>query len=1042
MKHILKSTLLTLFAFVAVIAQGQQVTGQVTDSETGEGLPGATVLIKGTTNGAITDIEGKYSISANQGDVLVFTFLGFVEVEREVNSAIMDVVLLPDFGELEEVVVVGYTTQKKKDLTGSVSVVDVEELGEVPYANVLQALAGRVSGINIQQDGQPGQGRTQIRVRGVTTLNNNSPLYVIDGVPTTENLDNLNPNDIESIQVLKDASASIYGVRSAGGVVIITTKKGRVGQLSVDAGMQQGIQTIANKIDLLDATQWGEVYWDAFRNAFPDQSPSHDQYGDGDVPVIDTTPFLISNNRQVYRYTEEGTDWYDEVYRNAGMAQYFVNVSSGSERGSMLFGLSYFDQEGLIDKTYYERITGRINTNQKVTDWINIGENLSVSWAEGVSIGNQQGQDGIPLDVIRQHPLLPVFDATGGYAGKIDGFPDVRNMVSVLEKNKDNTTDTWRIFGNMFAEVDLFEPMNFIREKHALRFRTSYAIDYSKYYDRRFNARFSEGQFDVQQNSLTNRHGEGITGTWSNTLEYNTTLGKHYIKVLAGQEAISYDYLDLEGSATDFEIESTDFTYLNAGSNRLSLGSGDEWGIHSYFGRVEYTFADKYLLTGLVRQDKTSRFDATGYFPSVTAGWKISEESFFSPITDNGRILNSLKLRVSYGIQGNQAVDNSFTGLSLVGGDINHADYDLTGSNTDVNTGYIVLNRGNPNLEWEKTTQSNVGFDAVLLDNHINLNADFYSKNTEDIIFAQPQIAAVGEGTFPLGNVISIENKGFDLSLGYYLDRPEWSFSANLQISRYVNEVTDIPGNVGLLSPDSSYYYLNAGPDEVRVATGQPFGSFFGYEVEGIFQNQAEADAHAEQGENAPGRLKFKDQNNDGLIDANDRTFIGDPNPDLNLGLNLSFSYKGIAVSTFLYSSLGNDVYNTVRWYTDFAQNGLFNRSTRILDAWGPDNTGSSIPAPTLNNANREDQASSYYVEDGSFLKMRSFRTGYTIPQRLTWNTNLSVYGEIQNVFTVTGYTGVDPEVPYPDDQINFPGIDRGVYPLPRIFLIGLNIKI
>ena len=621
-------------------------------------------------------------------------------------------------------------------------------------------------------------------------------------------------------------------------------------------------------------------------------------------------------------------------------------------------------------------------------------------------------------------------------------------MVSVLEKNRDNTTDTWRIFGNAYAEVDVFKPLNMISNEHQLKLRTSYALDYSKFYDRRFNARFSEGQYDVQTNTLFNAHGEGTTLTLSNTLEYDWNKGNHRVKALIGQEAISYNFRAINGLASDFEIETSDFTFLDAGSNSQAGGLGTEWGIHSYFGRLEYTYKDRYSINGVIRQDETSRFEPVGIFPAVSARWNVSNEAFFSAVPD---FVSQLSLRLSYGKLGNQAItDNDFPYLSLTGGDINYANYDLDGTNTLVNQGYIVLSRGNSNLQWETTIQSNLGLDLYVLDNSLGLTLDIYDKSTEDVIFRQPQIDALGEGDLPQGNVIDIDNKGFDLALNYYSEKGEFIFNSSFQLSKYNNTVVGIPVGVGLLAPDSSYTYLTGGnfPGEVRVATGQPVGSFFGLQVEGIFQNADEVANHADQmsqwstPEEGIGRLKYADLNSDGVIDDLDRTFIGDPNPDFTLGLNLSAEFKGITLSTFMYASVGNDVYNTTRWYTDFAQNGTFNRGIRILDAWSPTNTGSQIPAPTVDSGNREDRVSSYYVEDGSFIRMRNIRLGYKIPSKLTKGVEVDIYAELQNVFTITDYTGVDPEVPYPDDAVNFPGIDRGVYPLPKTTLFGINIKL
>lgn len=1041
----LKLKLLCLMWFCSnlLLAQEKTISGTITDAETSEPLIGAFVKVKGVDIGSITDIEGAYKIDVPENlNTLIFSYTGYQSQEITIGTQTTIDVKLAVGKNLEEVVVVGYQTKKKVDLTGAVEVVDMEEIGKMPYANVLQSLQGRVSGVNIIQDGQPGEGRTQIRIRGITTLNNNNPLFVIDGIPSVENLSNLNPNDIESIQVLKDAAAaSIYGSRSAGGVVVITTKKGRKGKLNVDAGVLNGIQTTANKVDVLNAAQWGEVYWQAFQNTFPNAEPQHPLYGRGQVPVISTLPFLTPNGRQIYQFDATGTDWHDEVFQDALQQQYYVNISSGNDRGNVLFGVSYFDQEGMIQKTYYDRITGRLNSEMKITDWLKIGENLSVSFSEQVQIGSQQGQDGIPLDVIRQHPLLPVRALDGTYAGKIAGFPDVRNMVSILEKNENNTTDSWRVFGNAYIAANVFDAIPSLREKHDLILKSSLGIDYSNFYDVRFNAAFQEGDFDVQENSLYNGFGAGLTTTWINTLQYNFETGSHAVTFLGGMEAVDYNFKFLNGLRTGFEIETPDFTVLSAGSgDQVNAGGGTEWGLLSYFGKVDYVYDDKYLLSGTLRYDRTSRLNTDGIFPAVSLGWRLGQEKFVQDAFAESGIVSDAKIRLSYGEQGNQNIAD-FATISVFGADQNHADYDLSGTNNGVSQGYRVISKGNPNLVWETTSQYNFGIDLNLFDYKVDLTFDYFRKETKDILLRSPQIAALGEGDFPFVNAAIVSNNGFDLSIGYtHPTTNDFSFSAQLQVTKFNNEVTSLGENIANIGNEGEEY-INGSDGPTRIAIGQPIGAFYGYIVDGIFQTAEEAQNAPDQGGgNGIGRLRYRDINSDSIINELDRTYIGAPYPDYSLGLNLSATYKDITLSAFLYAGLGQEVYNEILWYTDFAQNGNFNRGTRILDAWSPSNTGSTIPAPTLNNNNNENRPSSYFVEEASYLRLRTVRLGYTLPENWTKNYNVNIYTEVQNAFTISDYSGVDPEVPYAGNS-NFPGIDRGVYPLPRTFLVGINVK-
>ncbi|MCD9017150.1 SusC/RagA family TonB-linked outer membrane protein [Parachryseolinea silvisoli] len=1025
------------------LAQEFTLSGTITDQSSSDPLPGVNVIVKGTSKGTTTDMNGAYSVQVSSSDVLVFSFIGYAPIEMAVgNQTAISVALVPDITQLNEIVVVGYTTQKKGEITGAVAVVDVDRVAKAPYSNVLQSMVGSVSGVSIAQDGQPGKGRTDIKIRGITTLNNNQPLYVVDGVPTIEDLSNLNPNDIESIQVLKDASAaSIYGSRSAGGVVVVTTKKGKKGKLTIDAGAQVGVQTLAYKINLLDATQWGQLYWRASRNS--NIAPSNPLYGNGLEPVISTEPFLISNGRQTYQFSKTGTDWYKEVYHPAATRQYYANVSNGTEKGNVFLGFSYYNQDGLIKKTFYDRYTARLNSDYNLTPWLRAGENLSVAYSDQVQIASQQGQDGIPLDVIRQHPLLPVYDVNGKYAGKIAGLPDVRNMVSVLDKNKDNTTNTWRIFGNAFLEADLFGAIPDFNKDHSLKLKSSFGLDYSNFYDRRFSAKYQEGDYDIQQNNLANNYGAGITTTWTNTVEYNFNRDPHSLKVLGGMEAVQYTFHSLSGTRTGFEVEDPSFTYLKAGSGvQTNTGDGTEWGLLSYFGRADYAYKGKYLVSGTLRYDQTSRLNTSGVFPAGSVGWVLTEEDFLQGLTSggDGNILSSAKIRAGYGKQGNQQIGD-FATRSIFGADQDHTNYDLDGTNTSALQGYRVYQRGNPDLKWESTTQYNIGTDLGLLHNRLQVVFDYYVKTTDDILMRAPQITALGEGDAPYINAASMRNKGIDLSIAYHHDRSpdKISFGAQLQFSKFSNEVLDLGPGIGNVGYENERY-LNGGDGPTRITVGKPMGVFYGYVVEGIFQNQSDLDAHATQNGKDIGRLKYKDVNTDGEINDKDRTYLGSPYPDFNMGLNLTAGYKGISLSMFFYSAVGQKVYNEMKWYTDFAQSGNFNHGTRILNAWTPDNTSSSIPAPVLTNDNNENRASSYYVENASYLKLRNVRLAYDLPSKLVAGFRINVYGEVQNVFRITNYKGLDPEVTYAANS-NFVGIDRGVYPLPRMFMLGLTIR-
>ncbi len=1036
--HLILSVLMLVFQ----VGWSQiSISGLVVDDATDEPLIGASIVAGGSNTGTITDVDGTFRLSLPPGvDSITVSYVGFTtQTITDLPDGAELVIRLQEGSLLDEVVVVGYSQQKRADITGAISVVDVEDVAKSNYSTVIQSLQGKVSGVNIAQDGEPGGGRTNIRIRGITSVNSNDPLFVIDGVPTSSaNLNNLSNTDIESIQILKDASASIYGSRAAAGVVVITTKKGIGESLNLEIGTLSGVQTLGRRIELLNATEWGEVYWQARANA--GLATRHPAYGEGEVPVLDTRPFIIPNGRQIYQYTAEGTDWYDEVYEDAFQQQYYLNARQGGERGNFFLGLNYFDQDGLIRFTGFERFNSRLNTEFKVKPWLTVGENLSVAFSTITSVGTQLGQDGIPTDVLRQHPTLPVFDVEGNFAGKIEGFPDVRNMVSVLEKDQDDNNRNTRVFGNVFASIDVLEALGLAGE-HTLQIRTSYGLDYNQFFRRDFQARFTEGDFDIQNNLLVNDYNLSTTRTWTSTIEYGYNTGKHALKVLGGYETIDFDNEFLVGENTGFLIEDPAFTFQSAGSGTpRTFGGGTAFALRSAFARLEYAFDDRYLITGTMRRDETSRFADIGYFPAVSVGWRISNESFFQD-SKLSQVFDELKLKASWGELGNQTADD-FTQLSLFGPNVNNADYDLSGSNTGVEQGFIVLSRGNPNVLWETTTNINVGFFTSLLNGKVTLEADYWEKNTDDILFRPPLLATQGEGLPPVVNIGSMENNGVDVQLGYRTRiGSDLNLDLDVNFTTYNNTFTafNFPVNTG----NEGENFIEVGNGISRIVEGRPYGVFYGFQVDGIFQDQAEVEAHADQLGKDVGRLRYRDTNGDGVISDLDRVYLGSFQPDFTYGLSLGLAYKGISLSASVYGSQGNEVYNRNLIYTDFAQTELFNHSTRLLNAWTPENPGSSIPQVTVDDKGNNEigRVSSYFVEDGSYLKVRSVKLGYEIPARLLGGIQAQIYVEGQNLAILTDYSGVDPELPF-ESNANIPGIDNGAYPLARTFLFGLNINL
>lgn len=1014
-----------------VFAQQVQVSGQVKDAENGETLPGATVTIKGTSVGTITDIDGRYSLEADPASTLVVSFVGYDSKVVAVNGrSVINVDLELDMKSLEEVVVVGYTSKKKKDLVGAISVVDMEEVGKVVYANPLQALQGRVAGVNFTQTGEPGSVGTGVQIRGVTTFGDVSPLYVIDGIPSVEPPNNLNGNDIASIQVLKDAAASIYGSRAAGGVILITTRQGRSGQLKVDAGVTLGVQTRANYLDLLNAQEWGEVYWDAYQNS-RNGVPSFTGYFDlGGKPGIPADPQLYQPDKddpskdQSYLYTPEGTNWADEIYRNGQTQNYYANVSNGNEKGNVMFGASYFNERGIIINSYFKRITARLNSNYNLTDWMKVGENLTVTNSERVGVG------GAPNDVVRQHPALPVYDTDGDFAGRVGDFPDIINTVSMLERTKNNTSQSWRIFGNAHGEVSLLDAINILPAAHDFKVRTNLGIDYSDYYDNVFNSSLHEGVYQVDANSYFNKYGRGFTMTWNNFAEYSFNQGDHDLKLIGGMESIEYQYKDLAAGRQGYTIEAPSYLTVSAGEEITNADGGrNSWGLFSEIARLDYVFKSRYLFSFLYRHDRTSRFGTDGDFLTYMAGWRISDEPFVRNIIGND-LVNTIKLRASYGELGNQNVGTLYNQSTFYGPNQLNANYDLGGTNTTVQQGFVVLTRGNPFLRWETTKTFNIGLDLKLFSNSLDLTIDAYQKVTTDLISNPPLALAIGEGTPPFVNSAQLTNTGIDLSLTHYYNKNDFSVTNTFQLTHYKSHVDDLDDRYPL-GYENERYFDNGG----RIAEGREMREFYGWVADGIFQNEAEVEAHAEQTGKAVGRIRYADINGDSVINDEDRTYIGSPHPDVTLGLNTSIKWKKFYLDMFFYSAIGQDVYNGLRVTSEFAQIGTYNRTSAILDAWSPENTDATVPMLTLDDrGNDEGRASSYFVEDATFLKMRTLRLGYNVSPEIFGGFNINIYGEIQNAFTLTNYKGIDPEVPG--------GFDGGVYPLPRTFILGVNLKL
>lgn len=1012
-----------LFLFVIpslAFSQNNVVTGVVTAADDGLALIGVSVVEKGTSNGTTTDIDGKYQINLKNGTgILVFSMIGMEAQEKTVkNGDIVNVVLSEDRHLLDEVVVTGYTTERKVDITGSVSVVKMKDISNIPTGNVLSSLQGRVPGVNITTDGTPGGMNTSTLIRGTTTINDSSPLYIIDGVMARDNIASiLSSNDVESIQVLKDAaSASIYGAQAANGVIIITTKRAKKGEIKVDFDMSLTAQTFSTGIDLLNTQQWGDTYWQAYKYSYG-TTPSSAVYGSGETAV----PQEYYYNTDKLKIRTADTDWAKEIYSTALMQNYNVTLSKGADNGSTSLTLNYMDQNGLIRNSDFKRLNTRLTSDYSfLNNRLRIGESISVNrWTR------HYNPSGIEEEVIAQHPAIPVYDENGGYAGGyVDILGDKPNMVRLTDNEKNNRHTYWRIFGNAYIEI---EPIK------NLVFKSNLGVNYYNAFNSEFVPSWQEGSRTVNTNELTVSNAYEYKWVSSNTAAYNFTIDKHSTSFLLGFEA-KKDYSEsLQGYGTGLAIEDKNYLYLDAVTAGQMVGNNaSTYAMLSGFGRINYSYDSKYLLTGTLRRDASSRFGSKknyGYFPSISGGWRISSEPFMTGTTD---WLSDLKLRMSWGINGNDMIDNEATYTKYIVS-LSGASYNINGDGTTLSPGAYKVISGNSALKWEQTTQTNLGIDASFLNNRLGFTLDYFNKDTKDMLIKRDYIAVIGEGGYYWYNGISMNNKGLETTISWRDEIRDFKYDISLNLSYYKNKVTDLPSDI--------YYTYGGGNGTDKTIVGQSFGSWMGYKTDGLFRTQEEVDEYnskydVQMGKPGIGRIRYIDVNGDGKINTADQTWLGYDSPKLIGGLNIGASYKGFDISVFLNGMI-RDAWNNSKYYTDFFQLWTGNHSTRLLnalEAWkGYEQTGtysSDIPALTADNNNNEDRSSDYYIEDGSYIKLKSLTLGYTFPNKLMNKLrvrNARIYLQSQNLFTITKYKGADPE-----------GLGY-TYPLPKTYTLGLS---
>mgnify|MGYP002624105278 CR=1 FL=1 len=1028
-------SLTLILAGTTLWAQQVDIHGTVLD-DLGEGLPGATVKEKANANnGTLTDIDGHFTLKVERGATLVISFMGFDTQEVEAKDG-MTVTMGENVADMNELVVTGYQVQRKADLTGAVSVVSVDELAKQNENNPIKAMQGRVPGMNISADGNP-SGAATVRIRGIGTLNNNDPLYIIDGVPTKAGMHELNGNDIESIQVLKDAaSASIYGSRAANGVIIITTKRGKEGKVKIDFDASVAVQTYAHRMEVLNAKQFGQVMWQGYVNDGLDPNAnglgyhydwSYNQQG---VPVLNG--ITMSKYLDAVGTTPAAdTDWFDQTTRTGVVQKYDVSLSNGSEKGSSFFSLGYYKNLGIIKKSDFDRFSARMNSDYKLLrikdrDIITVGEHFTVNRTSEV-----QAPGGFLENVLQFNPSLPVYTTDGSFAGPVGGYPDRENPLARLTRNGDNRYTYWRMFGDAFININPFKGFNV---------KSTFGIDYAQKEQRIFTYPITEGTVANPTNAVEAKQEHWTKWMWNAVASYGFEAGKHHADFLAGIELNREDDSWFSGKAYDFAVLNTDYMWPNAAVGEAeAYGAGEGYSLVSFFGKANYNYDNRYLASVTVRHDGSSRFGKNnryGTFPSVSAGWRISQEKFM----ENVGWLDDLKLRASWGQTGNQEISNiarytlyvSNYGEAGFGGQSYGTSYDIAGTNggQQLASGFKRNQLGNDDLRWETTTQTNVGLDFGLLRNALYGSFEWYYKKTTDILVYMPGIGVMGEGSSQWINAGEMQNKGVEFNIGYRGKKGDFSYDIAGNIGTYRNKVTKLPETI---AANGTF-----GGNGVESVVGHPMGAQVGYVYDGIFKSQDEIDNHATQNGAGLGRIRWKDLNEDGVINEKDQKWIYSPVPDFTWGLNVYLQYKNWDFTMFWQGVQGVDVISDLKRETDL-WSGLnisnLNKGQRLLDAWSPVNNGSNIPAISVMDNNNEKRVSSYFVENGSFAKLRTVQIGYNLPSKALERIHmqrLRLYLSAQNLFTIKSksFTGVDPE------NANFG------YPIPINVTFGLNVSL
>ena len=1037
------------FVFLSQIVAGQQVKGVVTDSD-GITLPGVSVQEKGTINGVSTNSDGVYSITVKSNATLVFSYLGYKTKEvvlKESNT--INVTMEESFETLDEIVVIGYGTQKRSDINSSISSVKAADLANIKQVSIDQMLQGKAAGVSVTANsGSPG-GAASIRIRGTTSLTGtNEPLYIIDGVPISGDatgrstsgqplvgrdgfsseggggnnavspLSMINPNDIESVDILKDASATaIYGSRGANGVIIITTKSGKKGNGKIAYESYISIMSNYKNLDVMNLQEFAKNKTDLAV-----------LYGNEVRPEF-SHPELLG----------KGTDWQDEVYRVAIAKNHQISFSGAKEGVNYYLSGGFLDQQGTIIGSGLKRYTVRLNVDANIKSWLKVGANLT-SGITNEKVTVNQSFSGLISNTLLQAPDIPVRNADGSFAGPPDPSQSVTYYNPVAEAlTRENKLIRKNFLGNVYAEATILD---------GLKYRVEFSANTEFSQNEDFRPSYKWGSQVNLTADLDTRNQNWYSTNFKNLLTYDKRLGNHSFTILLGQEANDSHWEGLVTSSNDFQTNENHTINLANPDNNTVTGYKGSAAISSYFSRLIYNFDNKYSFTASIRSDTSSKFDPssdnqTGTFKALSGSWKLSNESFMESTKD---YIDNIKFRVGYGETGNQQIENNrYTAL-------------LGAQNSNLGTGFLVSNSPNPFLTWESLNQINVGVDFTLFDSNLSASFDFYDKTSEGFLFQVPlPVYLTGGGgqyggiSAPYSNLGEMQNKGYEFTIGYNLNKDKFNWNTSLNFSHYTNKLVKIQDGIVLTQQVNTNGYQPVVVTNTLI--GNPIGMFYGYVSEGIFNDLSVLNSAPLQfgqpvgtavGETYLGDIKYKDINEDGVVDALDRTLLGSPHPDFTFGFTNNFNYKNFDLSIFLQGSYGNEIMNLTRRAGTKNTSLYENQLVEAINYWTPTNTDTDIPRPIQSDSNTNLLISNRYIEDGSYVRIQNLTFGYSLPQNVLDKLKMSrlrVYGSAQNLYTFTNYSGYDPEIGSFNQSPLLSGIDNGRYPSPRTFSFGINLE-